>query len=199
MWVDPDGTEEPIEAPQRLYRMPRLSPDGTRVAVVVAEGDTTRIWVHDLARGSGFPVTFGASSETSPTWTLDGRRIVFTSDRKWLISTSTVTSAMPVWSSDGGKLFYRAGGTGATNAIGTTYAMMSVTINTIPTLEAGLPELLFEDHYFRANYGRHYDVAENGRFLMIKEVGVVEDTAPLRQLNVVRNWVEELKERVPVN
>ena len=40
-----------------------------------------------------------------------------------------------------------------------------------------------------------YDVAEDGRFLMVKGSAPL---GPARQINVIRNWSEELKERVPV-
>ena len=36
MWVDRKGTTQPMGLPQGLYFDPRISPDGTRVAVVVA-------------------------------------------------------------------------------------------------------------------------------------------------------------------
>ena len=43
-------------------------------------------------------------------------------------------------------------------------------------------------------HGRHYDVTADGqRFLMIKSV-----QRP-RQMNVVRNWIEELTRLVPVD
>ena len=34
MWVDRKGSAQPLESPQGLYFDPRISPDGTRVAVV---------------------------------------------------------------------------------------------------------------------------------------------------------------------
>ena len=38
-----------------------------------------------------------------------------------------------------------------------------------------------------------YDVAPDGRFIMIKSV----DEAAPTQVNIIFNWVEELKRRVP--
>ena len=81
VWVDPDGHEEPIDYAARAYRRPRLSPDGRRVAVEVAEGDVSDIWVLDLVRGTEQPITFDPAPDYGPVWTPDGRRIVFTSDR----------------------------------------------------------------------------------------------------------------------
>jgi len=45
--VNRDGREEPIPAPPRAYSLPRLSPDGTKVALEVRDQDTD-IWVLDL-------------------------------------------------------------------------------------------------------------------------------------------------------
>ena len=50
VWVGRDGDEERIPAPPRAYDRPRVSPDGTRVAVDIADGDNTDVWIWDLAR-----------------------------------------------------------------------------------------------------------------------------------------------------
>jgi serine/threonine-protein kinase len=46
-WVDRQGHETPIPAPPRTYVYPRLSPDGTRVAVNALDQESD-IWVWDL-------------------------------------------------------------------------------------------------------------------------------------------------------
>jgi WD40-like Beta Propeller Repeat len=48
VWVDRQGREEPFEAPARTYLAPRLSPDGTRVALEI-DND---IWVFDRTRNT---------------------------------------------------------------------------------------------------------------------------------------------------
>ncbi len=48
-----------------------------------------------------------------------------------------------------------------------------------------------EDYYFEA-IGRNYDIAPDGRFLMIKN-----DAPTVPQINVVLDWFQELTERVP--
>jgi len=101
----------------------------------------------------------------------------------WLIAPDLAFH--PLWSRDGLELFFRDG---------SQRALMSVTIDTEPEVRIGPPELLFQDIYFHDNIGRHYDVAEDGRFLMIKPVGGVR---PQTHINVVRNWVAELSERMP--
>jgi Tol biopolymer transport system component len=80
-----DGSRRALAAPPRPYRSPRLSPDGTRVAVEVLDsaGDGASIWVYDLADDSDIRRLTQASEGNNrrPVWTLDGERITFMSDR----------------------------------------------------------------------------------------------------------------------
>ena len=73
--------------------------------------------------------------------------------------------------------------------------MMAVAVETDPTFDYGFAEQLFEDTTTGYPSDAYYDVDADGqRFLMTK---VPEPS--LRELTVVRNWFEELKERAPVN
>ena len=80
VWVDRDGREEPIKVPPMSYRYPRLSPDGTRLAVAV-RGQGDDIWVWDFARETLTRVTFEPGQDQYPVWTPDGRRLLFRSER----------------------------------------------------------------------------------------------------------------------
>ena len=103
---------------------------------------------------------------------------------KWQISTEGGTE--PVWNPNGRELFYRSGD-----------KMMVVDITTQPSFSVGKPKLLFEGPYepTPATFP-YYDVSPDGqRFLMLKPAESAE-TAPT-QINVVLNWFEELKRRVP--
>ena len=71
--------------------------------------------------------------------------------------------------------------------------MMAATVESGAELSVGTPVTLFEGHYGRYWASRAYDVAPDGRFLMVK---TPEDMAP-RRLNVVLNWFEELKRLAP--
>ena len=73
---------------------------------------------------------------------------------------------------------------------------MVVPIATEPSFSAGVAVPLFEDVYHTEG-GINWDVAPNGRFLMIKDASPSD--AGGRQINIVRNWTEELKARVPVD
>ena len=80
VWVDRQGREEALAAPPRPYFQPRLSPDGTRVAVAVADQEND-IWVWDLARQTPSRLTFDPAADFAPVWTSDGRRLIYFSQR----------------------------------------------------------------------------------------------------------------------
>ena len=80
VWVDRQGREEALAAPPRPYFHPRISPDGTRVAVAIADQEND-IWVWDLARQTLSRLTFDPAADFAPAWTPDGRRLVFFSQR----------------------------------------------------------------------------------------------------------------------
>jgi serine/threonine-protein kinase len=78
VWVDRRGRQEEIRGmPIRPYAAARLSPDGSRVAVQIGDGDND-IWVWDLARETLTRVTTDAGVDHSPLWTPDGQRLIFT-------------------------------------------------------------------------------------------------------------------------
>ena len=76
MWVTRSGVEQPLPAPARAYRGPRLSPDGREVAVAV-EGQETEVWLYDLSRETLTRLTFQRGTSYNPVWTRDGKRITF--------------------------------------------------------------------------------------------------------------------------
>ena len=65
MWVDRQGREDAIAAPPRSYDSPRLAPDGTGVALTVADSVNRDIWVWAFARGTLTRVTSIARSPRS--------------------------------------------------------------------------------------------------------------------------------------
>jgi eukaryotic-like serine/threonine-protein kinase len=81
VWVDRQGRETPIPAPPRAYAQPRLSRDGTRVAVA-AQDQELDIWVWDLGRTTLTRVTFDPDFDSYPVWTRDSLRVIFSSQRE---------------------------------------------------------------------------------------------------------------------
>ena len=81
VWVTRDGHETPIPASSRPYTYPRISPDGTRVAVWAIDQESD-IWLWDFARLTMTRATFGGELDAHPVWTRDGTRIVFASERE---------------------------------------------------------------------------------------------------------------------
>ena len=80
VWVDRRGTEAPLPAGPRAYVYPRLSPDGTRLALDIAS-DNRDIWVWRLPLGPLERLTSDPAVDRQPLWTLDSQRIIFSSDR----------------------------------------------------------------------------------------------------------------------
>lgn len=81
VWVDRHGREEAIEAPPRPYFYPRLSPDGTRVALDVAGPPSRDIFIWHLRRRTLERFTVDPASNPLAVWSRDGTQIAFGSDR----------------------------------------------------------------------------------------------------------------------
>jgi eukaryotic-like serine/threonine-protein kinase len=78
VWVERDGRAEPIMAGwTRDARGVALSPDGTQLAVAISNGSESHIWVRELARGRVSRLTFSGSFNARPTWSPDGRSVVY--------------------------------------------------------------------------------------------------------------------------
>jgi eukaryotic-like serine/threonine-protein kinase len=81
VWVSRSGVEQPSAAPARAYVFPQLSPDGRQVAVGIVE-QGTQVWLYDLTRDTLTRLTFEGNVNTNPSWTPDGKRIAFLSNKE---------------------------------------------------------------------------------------------------------------------
>lgn len=79
VWVNRKGGEQTLAAPPHAYRSPKISPDGSRIAVAIEE-EGGQIWIYDLGRGALTRFTSEGSNNLYPAWTPDGTHIAFESD-----------------------------------------------------------------------------------------------------------------------
>ncbi len=77
--VERGGSVRELTTEMRTYSAPRVSPDGTRIAVEIAEGGTSSIWVYEVAQKTLTKLTVTGSA-SRPLWTPDGSRLAYTSD-----------------------------------------------------------------------------------------------------------------------
>ena len=154
--IEGDATSEPFLVTPFDERSPMISPNGRWVAYISDESGQDEIYVQPFPEGG----------------------------QRWLISTGG--GKEPMWSRDGGELFYRNGN-----------QMMAVAADTEPGFSAGTSRLLFEGLYSLDGPAGHprYGTSPDGQhFLLSKPAESEED-----QINVVLNWFEELKRLAPTN
>lgn len=81
VWVDRQGREYPVGAPPQPYLYPRISPDGTRIALDVLGTPDRDIWIWDLRRKTLDRFTVDTAGNPLVAWSGDGRHLAFGSDR----------------------------------------------------------------------------------------------------------------------
>jgi serine/threonine-protein kinase len=92
VWVDAQGRESPAGTANGAYLAPRLSPDGTRIAVMLHPSRDQDVWVHEPPEGPSVRMTFGGYN-AFPIWTPDGTRLTISRalrsppDLHWVAST----------------------------------------------------------------------------------------------------------------
>jgi Tol biopolymer transport system component len=82
-WRDRNGASTAPPSAPALYTVPRLSPDQKSVAVGMTDAATAQpdIWVLGLARGTTSRLTSDPATDWFPVWTADGGRLFFGSNR----------------------------------------------------------------------------------------------------------------------
>jgi len=81
VWIDRAGREERIPSPLRAYQYPRISPDGTRVALDIRDQEND-IWLWHFAERTLTRLTLNRGDDQYPVWTPDGRRLLFASTNR---------------------------------------------------------------------------------------------------------------------
>ncbi len=197
--ADGSGVEEVLTTSDYPWWPASLSPNGKLLAFQQNDPDTgTDLSILPL-EGDRQPYSWLKTkfNEWGAAFSRDGKWIAYTSDESGQYEVyvrpfpgsggkrqiSNAGGEEVIWSSDGRTLLYREG-----------LKWMSVAVQTQPEFRAAAPRLMFEGPYLNVP-GVSYDVAPDGqRFIMLEES---IKQPPTTHLNVVLNWFEELKRRVP--
>jgi Tol biopolymer transport system component len=155
VWVDHDGTVEPLPFESGLFRRFDLDPDGNRLAVSKVEDGLFNVWIYDLERGTREKVTDDANN-FSPVWDPAGDRLAFGSSRNgnfdvYLKPADALSPAEPLlageldevprsWSHDGSRLIIQE------YNVGTGVDLWSVTLGEVPKKEL-IVRSPFPDNY----------------------------------------------------
>jgi Tol biopolymer transport system component len=171
------------------------SADGRSLASVEFHPETAAdLWILDPS-GDRPPRPFLITPyhETQATFSPNGRWLAYASDESGQLEVyvrpvsgpgqkmqvSRDGGEEPAWSRSGDELYYLAGG-----------QMLAVTVGETPGFTASRPEVLFDGPFHLGAYpSRSYDVAPDGRFIMVAE------PAPefaVHRLEVVLNWAGQL-------
>jgi serine/threonine-protein kinase len=123
--VDQRGARTPLGVEPGAFSQPRLSPDGTRLAVSIARAGGSDVWVIDWKTKGLTKVTSGGGSNDHVSWSPDSKRILYRSIEptgtrlKWIAAAGgeAPTELLPagrdaysaVMMHDGKTLIYRTG------------------------------------------------------------------------------------------
>ena len=130
---DRKGGSAVLKIQPGAYQLPRMSPDGKRIAFGSEDGKEASIWIYELSGTSSTRrLTFeGQGHNRFPVWSADSQRVAFQSDREgdlgifWqradgagaaerLTKADEGTSHVPEsWAPDGERFLYNAGKSGA--------------------------------------------------------------------------------------
>ncbi len=197
-WRDSDalGPEVPLLQNEYDNHASSVSPDGEILAYVENNAETQGdIWLLPLEGGDPEIYRKTEFSELAPAFSPDGRWIAYSSNESGRFEVyvqsypdpaearqrvSADGGTEPLWARDGRELFYRNG-----------KKMMAASFDTASG-SPGTPSVLFERRYLLDQNGRGYDLALDGRFIMVR----TPDESLPRQINVVLNWFEELREKM---
>ena len=100
-----------------------------------------------------------------------------------------------MWSPDGRKLFYRPSTGG-----GLPIALKAVDINATLKFTFSNERTLPIENFSTVSYYRGFDITPDGtEFIMTFPDATKSSESKNRKIIIVANWIEELKERVPLD
>ena len=190
------GNRDLLLPPDTVRYPTSWSPDGGNL-LFQADGPTGMdLWVFPR-RGDPRPLLVRPFNDYEGVFSPDGKWVAYTSDESGRfqvcvgrypdvadkVAISRDGGAHPRWSRDGREIFYRQGD-----------ALMAASVDASRGLRVEKPLRLFAGHYSGASHDSQFDVAPDGRrFVMVKS----DEASTLRQITVVQNWIEELRQRTP--
>jgi len=187
------------------------SPDGRTLALYIVGTNTTRdLWMLTVAgpKPSSTPFVATRFEERGAIFSPDGRWVAYVSNKSGRndvyarpypgpgdeLTISPAGGQEPVWAPSGRELFYRHDGRFLAVHLAATGASLTV----------GPPLRVFDDDRSQPDIGgaqggvANYDVSPDGkRFVVVEELRPANDAPRRVALNVVLNWSQELKQRVP--
>lgn len=194
--------------PGRSYPPCSISPDGTRLAFVDSGEGNTDICIYDFPSKSITPFRATKYQEQFPSFSPDGRWLVYCSDQEGrfevyvspssgpggAVKVSRGGGMEPGWARSGKQLFYRSNR--SDRSVGQT-EMWVVDVRTGTEFSAGTPRRLFQSTRFGGGTLRRcWDTSlDDLRFLMVKREE--RPLRPVTEIVLIQDWFEELKRVVP--
>lgn len=188
------------------------APDGKQLAYTVQTGSQHDIWVLTMGeKPTSQAFLNSAPSEYSPRFSPDGRWLAYVSDESGRpevyvqgypqgerLAVSTGGGNGPVWRRDGKELYFQGQVEGVPKmmAVAVTPGGASLRLaKPVPLFDLRVtgPTGVIEQYAGSDNSGVGYDVLPDGRFVMVRG----PDPTGTREIVLVQNWFEELKQRVP--
>ena len=78
VWVTRDGTPHAVDSTwHEAFEDLALSPDGSSLAIGIAAGSASNLWVKSFARGTNSRLTFDEPDVSYPAWTPDSRSVTY--------------------------------------------------------------------------------------------------------------------------
>jgi Tol biopolymer transport system component len=208
--ADGSGSAEPLSSGPNSQLPGPLLADGSAILMVQNQGSVSSaradIFRLDLNPSRhATPILQESFSEAYPDLSPDNRWLAYASTESgsWEVyvrpypaldqkrAVSSGGGYMPAWSRDGRELYYMRGASKASDQD----IIMAVDVDSRSGFQANTPHELFRGHFVLSNSTRTYDVAPDGRFLMVTRGASNEQRSP--SLRIVLNWTEELKRLVP--
>jgi WD40 repeat protein len=209
-WQRADGNG----APERLTKSEKgiahipdsFSPDGQQLSFTAAQGNTDSVWTFSLRdRKATLFAESPSSSLQASMFSPDGRWLAYQSSETGIIeiyvrpfpasatkyqiqSGSANGDIHPLWSRDGKELSFSPGPT----------RFDAVNVSTKDGFTFSSPAAVPRGGLLGTPGGpRNYDILPDGRFLGVIQAGQVQAAGGAPQIQVVLNWFEDLKQRVP--